>query len=85
LTRPLVPYDTAVKSIHVRDIPERTLQRLKQRAKRHHRSSQGELHAILEVAAGLPAPEETDGFRLVTVSVGRKGWSRDEIYGDDAR
>ena len=80
-----LPYDTSVKSIQVRDLPERTLERLKRRARLHHRSLQGELHAILEAAAELPAAGDKDEFRLLTVAVGGEGWSREEMYGDDAR
>ena len=74
-----------MKSVHIRDIPAQTLERLKRRAKLHHRSLQGELHAILESAAELPVPEEESAFRLLTVAVGGEGWSREEIYGDEAR
>lgn len=75
-----------MKSINVRDVPPRTLERLKRRARLHHRSLQGELHAILSAAAELPLPEDGDtGFELFTVSVGGGNWSRQDLYGDDAR
>jgi plasmid stability protein len=75
-----------MKAIHMRNIPEGTLERLKRRARLHHRSLQGELHAILEVAAGIPLPEDAGAFSLKTVcSSGVQDWSREAIYGDDAR
>jgi plasmid stability protein len=41
--------------ILVRDLDERTLDRLKERARRHGRSLQGEAKTLLERAAGLDA------------------------------
>ena len=37
-------------SLSIRDVPETLAQRLRERAKRNHRSQQGELVAILEEA-----------------------------------
>lgn len=42
----------------VRDIDSETIERLKQRAKRHHRSLQGEAKVILEDAAQKMTMEE---------------------------
>lgn len=39
-------------NLSVKNVPEDLAERLRQRAKRHHRSLQGELMAILEEAAG---------------------------------
>lgn len=39
-------------NLSVKNVPEGLAARLRQRAKRHHRSLQGELMAILEEAAG---------------------------------
>lgn len=39
-------------SISVKNVPDEILSKLRNRAKRHHRSLQGELMAILEEAAG---------------------------------
>jgi plasmid stability protein len=79
-------YDTSMKAIHLRNIPERTVERLKRRARLHHRSLQGELHAILEMAAGLPLPDDVGAFSLRTVRTsGGQDWSREAIYGDEAR
>jgi plasmid stability protein len=40
-------------NLSVKNVPEDLAERLRQRAKRHHRSLQGELMAILEEAADL--------------------------------
>lgn len=80
-------YDIAVSSILVRDVPPETLRALKRLARSHHRSLQGELHAILDRVARM-APPETEGprLKLVTVRVGQAtAWNRDEIYGADGR
>ena len=74
-----------MKSIHIREVSPWVLERLKRRARLRNRSLQGELHAILEAAAELPQPGDGAGFELLTVSVGGKPWSRQELYGDDAR
>jgi plasmid stability protein len=79
--------DTSMKSIHVRDIEERTLRGLKRLAKTHHRSLQGELHVIIERAARMAPLEETeDTLPLVTVNRGGKAsWRREEMYGPSGR
>jgi plasmid stability protein len=41
----------------IRDMQDETVQRLKARAKRHGRSLQGEVRAILEAAAGYSMQE----------------------------
>lgn len=69
LTLLLVLLKQRTRISEVRDLPERTLERLKRRARLHHRSLQGELHAILEAAAELPAAGDKDEFRLLTVAV----------------
>lgn len=73
-----------MKSIHIRDVPDPVLERLKRRASLHHRSLQGELHRLLEEAARMPFPEEGDaGLTLKTVRTrGAKNWSRVAIYED---
>ena len=38
-------------SLSVKNVPDETAEKLKMQAKRHHRSLQGELRAILEEAA----------------------------------
>ncbi len=76
-----------MKSIHIRDLDEGVLQRLRKRAKHHHRSLQGELRAILEDAARYaPDDEAVEDLVLITVDTGNsRTWSREEIYGDDGR
>ena len=39
-------------SVSVKNVPDEVMEKLRQRAKRHHRSIQGELMAILEEATG---------------------------------
>jgi len=77
-------YNTSMKSLHIRDISEETLERLKQRAGMHHRSLQGEIHQLLEEAARIPLPSDGIDFQLNIVGVGGAGsWSREEIYADE--
>ena len=74
-------------SIHIRHVAPETLHALKRLARSHHRSLQGELHAILERAARMAPPDEAvRTLTLVTVRTGRtSSWSRDELYGPDGR
>ena len=74
-------------SVHIRDVSPDTLDALKRLARSHHRSLQGELHAILERAARMAPPDDdARTLNLVTVRTGRTtSWSRDEIYGPDGR
>lgn len=75
-----------MKSLHIRDIDETTLDCLRRLAAMHHRSLQGEVRALLEDAARR-APGEADeaSLPLSTVSVGTEGgFRREEIY-DGAR
>ncbi len=72
-----------MKALHIRDMPGPTLDRLKRRARLHHRSLQGELHAILEDAAKIILPEDLSEFALKTVKTsGKQDWSREGIYED---
>ena len=76
-------YDTAMKSLHIRAVPEQTIERLKRRAMRHHRSLQGELQALLEDAAKQVVPDDNARFSLKTVRTqGAQDWSREGIYED---
>ena len=72
-----------MKSLHIRNIDEPTLERLKRLARNHNRSLQGELRAILIHASRMAPPDyEEDDLKLVTVNTGGgSNWSRDEIYG----
>lgn len=74
-------YATVMKSLHIRAVPEQTIERLKRRAIRHHRSLQGELQALLEEAAKQVAPDDKVRFALKTVRTqGTQDWSREGIY-----
>lgn len=69
-----------MKSILLRGIPETTLERLKIRARSHHRSLQGELHALLTEAVVGPVGK-TSAFQIKTVHTGGlQNWSRKAIY-----
>ena len=76
-----------MKSLHIRNVDDIVLERLKALAHVHHRSLQGEVRAILEDASRLAReyemPEDLD---LVTI-LGNKNdtFSRESIYDDDAR
>ena len=75
-----------MKAIHLRNIPESTLERFKRQARLHHRSLQGELHAIIERAAARPLPGDGGPLLLRAVRTdGGQDWSREAMYGDDAR
>ena len=76
-----------MKSIHIRDVPSDTLERLKNLATLHHRSLQGELQAILAHVARLaPAPGQDDSLTLITVDRGgTSNWKREDIYGTEGR
>lgn len=43
-------------NLSIKNAPEHVVQRLRERAKRHHRSLQGELMAIIEAAAQEAQP-----------------------------
>jgi plasmid stability protein len=43
-------------NLSIKNAPDRIVQRLKERAERHHRSLQGELLAIIEAAVGEDRP-----------------------------
>ena len=76
-----------VKSILIRNLPEAVVSALKKRAAENNRSLQKELRHLLITVAQETAQKSTEEFELVLA----KGvttaitWSRDEIYGDDAR
>ena len=72
-----------MKSLHIREVPEVVVRKLKDRARRHHRSLQGELMALLTEAAALENPEPSGDFTLQTVkTAGAQDWSREGIYED---
>lgn len=77
-------------SLHIRNLDGAVVERLKARARAHHRSLQGELEVILrEAAFGATAPSEGLVHRkldLETVDVPTDArYGRDEIYGSDGR
>ena len=76
-----------MKSILIRDLNASTYSAIKRLAKVHHRSIQGELHAILEQAAKLaPDPAENGEIELFTVSTGsNSAWNREEMYDAEGR
>ena len=76
-----------MKSILIRDIDPEILTALKRLARNHHRSLQGELHAILEKEAKMAATQAGDNeLDLVTVRTkGKSTWSREELYGNQGR
>lgn len=78
-----VHYATIMKSLHIRDVPEQTIERLKRRASRHHRSLQGELQVLLEEAAKQVLHGDGSEFSLHTVRTqGNQDWSREVLYED---
>ena len=71
-----------MKSILLRGVSDEMMERLKARARQHHRSLQGELHAVLEAALNTPTSSGGD-FPLKTVRTSNSSrWSREEIYED---
>lgn len=75
-----------MKSIHIRDVPEPILDRLKLRAAAHHRSLQQEIKYLLAAAAHTPLPKPGKlKLHLARSHASTGSWSRDEIYQHDAR
>lgn len=76
-------------ALHVRDVDDALIAALKERARRNHRSLQGEVRSILEAAALEAHPTATRPkrrLRLRTVRVGHpSSFSRDVIYENDDR
>lgn len=71
--------------IHVGNLDAALFAALEERARRHHRSLEGEVREILaEAVRVVPEPPgEKRRLRPHTVTVGRETtWSRDEIYTD---
>lgn len=80
-----------MKSIHIRNLNDDTLARLKNRAARHRRSLQKEVESLLEDAARMSPADEQSALKqklmLKTVSTGKPAtqWDRESIYDDDGR
>lgn len=75
-------------AFNVRNVPGPVAAALRERARKHGRSLQQELLAILESAADEPAsgPAPLPPLQLTTVnSGGSSAWSREDVYGDDGR
>lgn len=75
-------------AFNVRDVPGPVAAALRERARKHGRSLQQELLAILESAADEPASGSDDlpPLQLTMVnSGGSSTWPREDIYGDDGR
>ncbi len=76
-----------MSAIHIRNVPDVVLQRLKQRAAANHRSMQKEVLSILEAAT----VEEGDArlvppIKLVMAAQPtRGGWRREDLYDDQGR
>lgn len=73
-------------ALHVRNLDDAVIGALKAKARRNHRSLQGEVRSILEAAVETErtaGPRRGRGLRLHTVSVGQpRSHSRDVIYDD---
>ena len=75
-------------AFNVRDVPGPVAAALRERARRHGRSLQQELLAILESAAEEPmsGSGSLPPLQLTTVNSGRvSAWSREDIYDDNGR
>jgi plasmid stability protein len=74
-------------AIHIRDVPEEVLEALKQRARRHHRSLQGELLQLLKQAAVEDGDETVLPPLQLSIVEGpeQPDWSREGIYDSDGR
>ncbi len=80
-------YNATMPGLNVRDLSVDVLRALKRRARAHHRSVQGEVHAILEEAARSAPPEGGYGpivLRFVDLG-GDSAWTREEMYDDNGR
>ncbi len=65
---------------------EGVLRILRERARRHGRSLEQELRAILDAAENVPGAARLPPIRLATVrTAAGSTWSREEIYGDEGR
>jgi hypothetical protein len=84
-------FNTSMKSLHIRNLDDATLEGLKRRARRHRRSLQKEVEKLLSDAAQMVPPGSVEDsrriLRLNTVSTGhaQSNWNRESIYGDDGR
>jgi plasmid stability protein len=75
-------------AFNIRNVPGPVAAALRERARRHGRSLQQELLAILESASEEPVSgqETLPPLQLTTVkSGGSSAWSREDIYDDGGR
>mgnify|MGYP000246853963 CR=1 FL=1 len=80
-----------MRSLHIRNVDDATLEGLKRRARRHRRSLQKEVETVLSDAARMipleGSPDAPRTLHLNRVSTGnlRSDWTRESIYGEDGR
>lgn len=74
-------------ALHVRNVPEKVVAALRERAARHGHSMQQELRQILEAAAAeAPPREDPEPIHLITVRTASDStWRREDIYDDAGR
>ncbi len=69
-------------NVSVKNVPDDVVARLRHRAKRHHRSLQGEVMAILEAAAGTTISLEQAEAQIKTLGLATAdnaaAWIREE-------
>lgn len=71
-------------AVHIRNVPEETVARLKERAASNGRSLEAELRAVLDAAASQPIARRRRQINWHTVNSGiSEPWSRYDIYPDD--
>ncbi len=71
--------------ILIRGLDERTVEQLKQRAKRHGRSLQRETRLILENAAGMSVAEALENARRWRKKLGRRFEDSTDLIREDRR
>lgn len=71
-------------ALHVRNVPEETVAKLKERAAANGRSLEAELRIVLHDAAMEPTARKRRQLNWITVSTGHtEPFDRHDIYGDD--
>lgn len=71
-------------AVHIRNVPEETVARLKERAASHGNSLEAELRLVLNDAAAQPQHQRRRRPNLITVDTGRtEPFSRGDLYSDD--
>lgn len=72
-------------SLSIKDVPEALAERLRQRAARNHRSLQGELMAIIELAASEASEMRAQSQRFAPEPTVREGKSIEAIAAEHRR